>query len=130
MSWVALLSVLTAPVWPAAAKGVRVSGRVRCLEGNDHVSIQLVGDRVYRATSGCSGLWAAEGVEPGSYVVTPYHARYVFDPPRRTVVVPETGLSDVDFTARPRTESSADPTPDAGDTETSLASPSAADMLP
>ena len=102
---VVMLAAMLSSLLPAAhALATTVSGRVRGLDGNDHVVIKMVGPETYRATTRTGGAWVLEGVAEGAYTVTPIHARYSFTPAQRTLVVGDKTSSDVDFHASPRKE--------------------------
>jgi hypothetical protein len=78
-----------------------VSGRVRGLEGNDHVLIKLRGEEDHRTTTRSGGRWLIDGVTTGTYTVTPIHARYTFTPVIRTITVDEGTAPEIDFQATP-----------------------------
>ena len=95
-----LLAMVAALVGAAVTPdGQPVSGRVNGLQGNDHVVIKATGPTDVRATTRVAGIWSMPEVPPGTYTMTPFHARYTFEPSRRVITVSDRPVHEVDFVA-------------------------------
>jgi subtilisin family serine protease len=63
------------------------------------VSLTISGNQVFTTTTGADGSFSRANLPQDTYLVTPTLANLTFSPPTRTVVISESDVTDITFTA-------------------------------